>query len=213
MVRPAPLVLPAVTPAHGILLYGPRPTAHAHYANEEQVAIRKKDLPERAVDRAGSLAVGLRGGGYWSSTPDATAVFADPGGGLLARYRPVEFLGLEGGFQHAVGAAGVDAGAPLRQHTLGTVSAQIFAFPWSRVSPFVSLGGTGQDSDLQLLGAADGVNSPTLWGAHGGLGVELAIGQSLAIDLDARYNHYLNAAAHEAVPAAVTTNLGLLFHF
>jgi hypothetical protein len=204
-----------VTALSGLLTYGPSLGTHSDYAGQQNVKVARRDLPDRAVDRGGSLAVGLRGGGYWSSTPDADGIYADPGAGLIARYRPLEFLGLEGGLTHSEGTAGLGPAADPRTETLATGSLQLFAFPWSRLSPFLSGGIAYDDRNIHLLGASDGKGKPdaALWGPQGGLGVELSIGQSLAFDLDARLNDYVNAKDVGAVPVAVTTNLGMLFHF
>jgi hypothetical protein len=202
--------LPTVSPLAGLFLFGPMLGTHDQYADGGPV--KKRDLPHREVERAGSVAIGLRGGVYGSSTPDASAVYADPGAGLSLRYRPLEFVGIEASAAHYVGSAGVEGAEPLRTATPLAGSAQIFAFPWSRVSPFGTVGATANLAGAQLIGADDD-GSAVLWGPHAGLGVELAIGQSLAFDLEGRFNYLLNAADSGAAPANLTGGLGMLFHF
>ena len=209
----SPLMLDQVTPLHGIFLYGPTPSSHSSYTGGDSQKIARRDLPDRQLDRGGSLAVGLLGGAYISSTTDGNSIFGDPGAGLNARFRPVEFLGIQAGVQHSIGWTALDVGEDLRQATLGTASLQLFAFPWSHVSPFATAGAGVQDGGTSLLGNAESADSPLLWGPHAGLGLEIAIGKSVAIDLDGRYNYLVNAAANGAVSSVVTTNVGLLFHF
>ena len=209
---PRHVVAGAVSPLHGIFIYGPRPGTHNTYTGQNE-KIARRDMPDRSLDRGGSLAVGMLGGALFSSEADGSAVFGDPGAGLQARFRPVEFLGLQVAGQHSVGWMGVEPGAPLRESTLGTASLQLFAFPWSHVSPFLTAGATMQDTDMTLIGASDGDDAKTLWGPHAGLGLEIGIGKSVAIDLDGRLNYLVNAKANGATPTAFTTNLGLMFHF
>jgi len=53
-----------------------------------------------------------------------------------------------------------------------------------------------------------------LVGAHAGLGLELALGKSLALDFEGRYIGYLNKSPMDASsPGAWTTSAGLVAHF
>lgn len=204
-----------VRPYSGVFVYGPRPVYHrTYYVNggrpAQAVAVRERHMPDRAIDRANSLAVGLKGGSYISGYSGANA-FADAGLGLTVRYRPVEWLGIEGAAQHHLSSE--------RAHTLGSASVNLFAFPWSRVSPYVLAGATFTDrnvvdevwrqNQVQTI-----VTSAPMIGPHAGLGLEIAIGKRLALDLEARYIGYVNPIpADPTVPGALTTSVGVLWHF
>lgn len=200
-----------VRPYSGVFVYGPRPVYHGSYAGgSDQVVVQERHLPDRKIDRDNSLAVGIRAGSYMGAYQGANA-FSDVGLGLTARYRPVESLGLE-----VAGQRHTDAE---RIHTTGSASAVLFAFPWSRLSPYVLAGGTWTDrsidDEIWRNDAVQTVSSTTpLFGAHAGAGLEIGLGNHLALDLEARYVHYLNTAAGDpTLPGAVNTNVGLLWHF
>ena len=131
--------------------------------------------------------------------------------GANIRYRPLESVGLEVAAQRHADEE--------RTHSTLAASGQLFAFPWSRVSPYVLGGVTYTDRKINdtifLDGAVSTVtaNSP-LMGPHGGAGIEFAIGKKLALDLEARYIHYINPEQGDpTLPAAIKTNVGVLYHF
>ncbi len=200
-----------IRPYTGVFVYGPRPVYHGFYGRPaEPVAVQKRHLPERKVDRANSLAVGFRAGSYFGAYDGANA-FGDVGVGLAVRYRPVESMGVEVALQ----------GHPdqERMHTMASASVAFFAFPWSRFSPYVLAGGSFTDREIRDTIWLDEqvqtvIASDPLMGPHAGIGLELAVGQRLALDVEARYVHYVNLAASDpTLPGALTTQVGAMWHF
>jgi opacity protein-like surface antigen len=109
-----------------------------------------------------------------------------------------------------------------RSHTMAQGSVELFAAPWSRVSPYV-IGGvtyTGRSIEDTIYDRpSDSVytvasNAP-LFGLHAGVGVEFAIGKNLALDLEGRYIGYVSGTPENdpTIPGAFTTTAGLLVHF
>ena len=202
-----------VRPTSGVFVYGPRPVYHTTYqvqGSAEPVAVQEKHLPDRKVDRANSLAIGMKAGSYFGAYDGANA-FGDVGLGLTARYRPVESFGIE--------VAGQRHADPERVHTTAAVSGELFAFPWSRVSPYVLAGATYTQRSVQdeiwLDGSVQTLSTQApLLGAHAGAGLEIALGKRLAVDLEARYIHYVNPVEGDpTLPGALTTSAGAVWHF
>lgn len=210
-----------VRPYHGVFVYGPPPVTHNHYHSSGvqtqggQVKVEKSDLPQRFVDRDNSFAVGLKGGSIWSGYFDAHG-YADAGVGLNARYRPAESVGLDLSIQHHDQTW---AQSSERSQTMMSGSVELFAYPWTRVSPYVIGGLTYTTRDIEdEIFQSDRVNlvstGQPLVGPHAGLGIEFALGKTVALDLEARYTGYLNRKASDAsLPGALTTTAGLMFHF
>ena len=199
---------------HGVFVYGPRPVYHTRYVGSApRTAPVQAHLPDRAVDRNASFAIGLRGGSYLSDS-SVGPLYSDASLGLTARYRPVESFGLEAAVSHADQSWSDDS---LRSQTLVQGSAMLFAAPWSRVSPYVLGGLTYNDRGTMVDYAVDQEVSDDqvrdLFGLHAGAGLEIAIGPSVALDLEGRYVHYLNTSEDPAGPGAIQGNVGLLFHF
>ncbi len=210
-----------VRPYHGVFVYGPPPVTHNHYhsrpamAPNGQVKVKKSDLPQRFVDRDNSFAIGLKGGSMWSGYFDANA-YADAGVGINARYRPDEAIGLDVAIQHHDQTWSPNSE---RSQTMMSGSVELFAYPWTRVSPYVIGGLTYTSRDIEdEIFQTDRVNlietGQPLIGPHAGLGVEFALGKTVALDLEARYTGYLNRKPTDAsLPGALTTTAGLMFHF
>ena len=204
-----------VYPYHGVFVYGPRPTTHVHYHRRSGPArVARNDLPKRAVDRDNSLAIGVKGGSMISSTPNQQ-VYGDPGLGLVGRYRPAESVGLEMALQrHGSAFSPTDA----RSNTQVAGSVALFAFPWTRVSPY-AIGGVTYNaanfgSEVWNGTAYEAVRTvDSQWGLHGGLGVEFALGDNFALDLEGRYIGWLDERAPGEAPGALQATAGLLFHF
>jgi opacity protein-like surface antigen len=206
--RPAPVTYRYVRPYHGVVVYGPRPVTHVRYVNGAPgpVAVQTADLPPRAIDRNDTFALGVKGGSLISGSNDG-GVYGDAGLGLVGRYRPVESFGLEVGVSHH--ASGVEA---FRAQTQVAGSVELFAFPWTRVSPYV-LGGVTLNrqvlaDDFGLTAIGDGQV-----GVHGGVGLELALGHTAALDLEGRYIGWVTDSAVNSAPGAIQATAGLLFHF
>lgn len=201
-----------IRPYSGVFVYGPRPAYHRTYAAspQDQVVVQERHLPNRKIDRDNSFAIGLKAGSYMGAYSGANA-FSDVGVGLSARYRPMESFGLKVDGQRSVDAE--------RVHTTGSASVELFAFPWSRVSPYVLAGGTWTNRSINdQIWRDDAVqtvasNSP-LYGAHAGAGIEIALGKKIAIDLEARYIGYVSPLGDDpTLPGAISTSAGVLYHF
>jgi opacity protein-like surface antigen len=211
------VVVHRVTPASGVFVYGPAPVYHDHYVHQGgEVQVQKAHLPDRSVDRADSLAVGVKAGTLVSGT-EAGDMYSDLGVGLLGRYRPAEAVGLQLDLAHHAGRSEFDLNSSQRSQTQVAGSVELFAFPWTRVSPYLVGGATwnarsleeqiGSESATTIIETTD-----ALWGLHGGLGVELAMGDNFALDLEGRYVGWLDR--HEGdPPGALQANAALLFHF
>lgn len=203
-------------PYHGVFVYGPAPVYHSSYVGTSEAQVVQEHLPERKIDREGSLAVGLRGGSMIGGY-DSAAGFSDLGAGAVARYRPAESVGLEVGLSQF----GMKSDDSMRSHTVGSASVELFAWPWTRVSPYV-VGGLSFDArnfdDAYFDESTDSVQTfaqnDMQWGPHAGLGVEFAIGKSLAIDLEARYMPFIGTSADDpTLPGNVQTGINVLAHF
>lgn len=192
---------------HGVFVYGPRPVYHTTYVHRAQPQVQQAHLPTRRVDRDGTMAIGLRSGALYSGYDDGY-VYGDLGLGGTLRFRPEESLGLEVALTHHDQTW--DEGSD-RHQTVGQASAILYAFPWSRVSPYV-LGGLTYTA--RSVDDCDEPVTNAVWGPHAGAGIELAIGEDVALDLEARYISYLNAPSDDpTLPGAVQTTAGLVFHF
>ena len=203
---------------HGVFIYGPAPSHHHHYHSTGGVAqaqVEAAPLPDRKIDRNDTFALGVHAGGYVGGYDDG-ATFADNGVGAKLRYRPVEAVGLELGY--TVYDDSFDSASERRTDLLQP-SVQLFVAPWSRVSPYISLGATysKRSYDDQW---SDGVAvystqvQDSALGAHGGLGLELALGKSAALGVEARYIHSLNVDGEDpSSPGALQGIGGLSFYF
>jgi hypothetical protein len=206
-----------VHPYHGVFVYGPRPVTHVQYVHERgPVQVERRDLPKREVNRNDTIAVGLKGGTLISGAPEG-GIYGDPGLGLMGRYRPDESVGLELALSHH--GMTID---PLnaRSQTQVAGSVELFAYPWTRVSPYVIAGVTwngGSVTDDVWMGdtyvAATDVSSQL--GLHGGLGVELAMGKSVALDFEGRYIGWVSDSTPDmpSAPGALQATGGLVVHF
>ncbi len=168
----------------------------------------------RAVDRDDSFALGFRTGSYMNAYDDGGA-FSDFGLGVNARWRPVESLGLEAAYTYYN-----DSFDEFSERETATFqpSVQLFALPWSRVSPYVSAGVTWtqrsyDDAYTSNGQAQEGFIQETAFGPHAGLGLELAFGDRAALDLEGRYIGYLNTADDAGAPSAFQGTAGLNFYF
>ncbi len=204
-----------VTPVHGVFVYGP-PPRHHHYYPARQTQVQRTHLPARQVDRNHSLALGLKGGTFFSGTTDGD-LYSDPGLGLMARYRPAEAVGLQLDVSHHAGLTSFAASESQRNQTQASGSVALFAYPWSRVSPYVIGGVTWNGRALQDRYFTEGgttvdTTEDVLTGLHGGVGLSLGLGQKVALELEGRYIGYLDGSAADPVGALQGTG-GLVFHF
>ncbi len=193
---------------HGVFVYGPRPVVVVQGGG---VSVEDPREPEREVDRTGQVSVGLRGGSYMSRYTIGGG-YGDFGLGIAARYRAAEAFGFELQWQHHDQSWSSDSE---RTQDPIAVSAQVFAFPWSKVNPYVLAGVTVTPRDVvDQVGASTVVSGSTLWGPHGGVGLELAVGENASISLDGRWVGYLNREGDDPTyPGAFQGNLGVNFYF
>jgi len=202
-----------VRPYHGVFVYGPRPTTHVHYQESGEVV--RRHLPERQIDRDKSLALGLKTGSLTSGYYDGGS-YSDLGLGIAGRYRPAESVGLQLDLLHHAQSYSINTE---RAQTMAAGSVQLFAFPWTRVSPYVSTGVTYNARNLNDAIGSDGTSATviaqdSLWGLHGGLGLELALGQRVALDIEGRYIGYLDKGPSDpSSPGALQLTGGVMVHF
>ncbi len=206
-----------VTPVHGVFVYGP-PVRHHHYYQTTggSVQVQEAHLPTREVDRDNTLAIGLKAGSLLSGT-ETGQLYSDFGLGLMGRYRPAEPVGLQLDLSHHAGESVFNGSSSVRNQTQVAGSVALFAFPWSRVSPY-ALGGVTWNA-RSLHDEYYGVGSTTLvgvndalWGLHGGLGLELALGDNFALDLEGRYVGWLDRGPVDPL-GAIQGTAGLAYHF
>lgn len=188
-----------MTPASGVFVYGPPPRYHRVYRGAPG-PVPQSQLPMRQVDRGNSFTLGIKGGSFLSGT-SAGAIYADPGLGLMARYRPVESVGLQLDVTHHSSAI-VD-----RAQTQAAASLALFAYPWSRVSPYVLGGATWNGTSVFENGVGQ---REILTGLHGGLGMHFGIGQRVGLEFEGKYIGYLGRAGRDPLGALQGT-AGLSF--
>lgn len=169
----------------------------------------------RAVDRDGDFAIGITGGSYMTGY-DMGGGYGDMGLGLSAKLRPVEALGLE--LSYSVHDQNFEDDTERTNRPL-QASAQLYAFPWTRVSPYISAGLTWnnrsiQDTFFDGFATREVTAEDTLFGPHAGLGVELAVGENAAINFEGRYIGFVDVDLEDpSAPSAVQGNMGLSFYF
>jgi len=149
--------------------------------------------------------VGAKGGLLVDTDQNPSEISGDTGYGLVARYRPIESFGIEGSWmRHEDPTGNGQVRNPL------SLSAQLFAFPETRLSPYVSAGATFGDLSPEESVAAD---RPRM-SPHAGLGLELALGRSVAFDIEARYLSQMQSIeADPAAGGALQATAGILIHF
>ncbi|RME29076.1 MAG: hypothetical protein D6798_01030, partial [Deltaproteobacteria bacterium] len=202
--------------AAGIFIYSPPPRAHrVVVVDGAGRRVKNAPAPSRAVDRNNSFSVGLRGGSYISGYDDG-ASYGDLGLGLSLSYRPVEAIGLDLTWMHHS-----DSWDETAERTQDPISAsvELFAFPWTRVSPyaFVGLTSTPRAADDTYFHGTEEVHyqaNDALFGPHAGLGIEFAVGQSASLSFDGRYIGYVDVHDGDtALPGALQGQMGLNFYF
>lgn len=192
---------------HGVFVYGPSDAGDGGGQSRGQAK-----GPQREVSRDGEWSIGLRGASYLSGFEDGST-YGDAGLGVALRYRPIESLGFEAAWTYHDAAW---SGAATRIQQPLQVSAELFAFPWSRVSPYVLGGITMTDRNIAEP-AVFGKTFETeqdLWGPHGGLGIEFGLGKSASLNFDARFIGYVNKPTNDpSRTGALQANMGLNFYF
>jgi opacity protein-like surface antigen len=168
--------------------------------------------PKPVVDRAGTVAVGLRGGALGAAA-DSGGGLVDPGMGLALRVRPLNIFGIEGSYMRYGGIDGASAQtgfAGQGTHDSFSASGQLFFSPQQLVSPYVSVGGTWQSQQLELGAdpAGSTLREDKRRGLHGGLGVEVNLGQHASVGLELRYLHDRDHAARDPLSQGQVQALG-----
>jgi len=167
--------------SRGVFVYSPpeRPQSVQVVEERPNGSTARVAAPRRTIDRRGDLSVGLHAAGRVGV--DAATLSAAPatvGAGLTGRYRLLDPLGLELSWSRTL--SDWETPDPLTVNTL-SASAQVFAFPWTRLSPYLSVGYSGER--VRPSAAAE---VAVARGPHAGLGLELALGQNAAIGAELR---------------------------
>ncbi len=203
--------------AHGVFIYSPPPARRVVVVDGHRRVVQSGSSDDlRAVDRTGDLGIGITTGSYMSTYRGGEGSYGDFGLGLSLTYRPVEALGLEVAWSHHSESWESDSE---RDSDPLSASAKLYAMPWTRVSPYLSLGVTAtqrefEDTYFDGFRTQTATIDDTLVGPHIGLGVELAIGQSAALDFEGRLIGYTNKdPADPAAPVAGQATGGLKFYF
>jgi opacity protein-like surface antigen len=179
--------------ATGVFIYQPPPPPPRVAGAPRRAA--KVAEPARDVDHSNSLSIGLQTGSYLSGYANG-ASYGDLGFGVNARYRGNEALGVEvsyGYFSDSFTSSTERVTQPL------SASVDLFAFPWTKVSPYLSGGVTWTARSYDDTIAMASPNQPAQtfqtrdlqFGPHIGLGLELSLGKKSSIDLEGRYTHFV----------------------
>ena len=199
----------------GVFYYNPPPARHKVVVVNDGGNVARGPQPTSAIDRNNTFGVGITSGSY-NSGYKAGGAYGDMGIGLTATYRPVEAVGFELAWTHYDQSWEENSE---RIHEPVQASVNLYAFPWTRVSPYVTLGLTQTGRDVQDTWF-DGYSNQTttteqtVFGPHAGMGLEFALGSAAAVDLEARYISYLDVDPSDAsASSAVQGTMGLKFYF
>jgi opacity protein-like surface antigen len=203
--------------AHGVFIYSPPPARRVVVIDGHRRVVQAGTSDAlRAVDRNGDLGIGITTGSYMSTYRGGEGSYGDFGLGLSLSYRPVEALGLEVAWSHHSESWESDSE---RESDPLSASAKLYAMPWTRVSPYLTLGVTATQREFDDT-YSDGFRTQTatvddtLVGPHVGLGIEFAVGKSAALDFEGRLIGYTNKdPADPAAPVAGQATGGLKFYF
>lgn len=196
----------------GVFVYEAPPRAVVTHGR----APARTAAPEREIDRESSLSVGVRSGSYMSGYENQ-ASYGDFGLGLSARYRGNEALGVEvsyGYFNDDFTKESERVTQPI------SASVELFAFPWTEVSPYVLGGVTWTKrtyNDTYTYGSLTETfeKDDVQFGPHGGVGIELAVSQKASINLEGRYTHFVTHETGEdaSAPGALQGLVGVNLYF
>jgi len=199
---------------HGVFVYGPNPHRHNRVRRGYHTDNSPVPMPSRKIDRDGAFSVGLTTGSYaWGY--DLGGDFSDFGLGVTTRFRPVEGLGFE--LAYSVHDDTFD-GETERTTTMLSPSVQVFVAPWSRISPYASVGVTFAErayDDVWTDGFEEFTTqiNDSSFGPHLGIGLEIALGQNAAINFEARAIGYLDNQEGGTLPGAVQSTFGAQWYF
>ena len=202
---------------HGVWVYGPRPAQHVYYNETTTVQPSERPgLPERKINRSDSFMIGVHGS-QMAAGYDGGGSFVDPGVGVSFAYRPVETFSV--GLDYSYFNPTMEDSATPRETANIAPNISIHAVPWKRVSPYAEFGMTASRRIYEDQWTQNGEQfetnvTGTAWGPHAGLGLEVAIGKSLALDLSGKYVGYVNVEGDDpSSPSALQGNLGLNIYF
>gem|GEM_PF-1675987 len=197
---------------HGRFVYGPRPYHHGRVRRGYYT--ESVPMPARQIDRNGAFSMGLTSGGYRSGY-SLGGEYKDFGLGINVRYRPVEGLGFEFGYSYHDDTFEADTERITRMFQ---PSVQVFLAPWTRISPYATVGVTFAEREYDDLWTDGFDNYQTKiynqsFGPHAGIGLEIALGQNAAIDLESRVIGYLDTQEGDTLPGAIQSTFGVQWYF
>ena len=196
---------------HGRFVYGPRPYHHGRVRRGYYT--ESVPMPVRKIDRNQALSMGFTSGGYRSGY-SLGGEFEDFGLGINVRYRPVEGLGFEFGYSYHDDTFESDTERITRMFQ---PSIQVFLAPWTRISPYATVGVTFAEREYDDLWTDGYDNYQTTiynqsFGPHAGLGLEIALGQNVALDFESRLIGYLDTQEGDTLPGAIQSTFGFQWY-
>jgi hypothetical protein len=195
---------PGWHPSHwgaGVFYYTPPSTTTIVEHNYYGDTVEQYDAPEREYDRRKSLSVGLRAGSLGGAmeggfNPDSVDM------GLSLGYRVFDPVGLELSFLRAAGDELPTTESPVQ------ASAHLFLFPWTQVSPYLTAGMSSAPYEGAKNQSKYQVPDGYAYGPHGGVGVELGIGDHFSLNAEGRYTKFQNVESSKTHAA-----VGLNYYF
>lgn len=199
---------------HGVFVYGPNVHHHNRVRRGYYTETSAVPMPSRKIDRDGAFSVGLSMGTY-ASGYDLGGDFSDFGMGVTARFRPVEGLGFE--LTYSAHDNTFDSESSRTTTTLAP-SIQAFVAPWSRISPYASVGVTFAErayNDTWTDGFEEYTTqiNDSSFGPHVGIGLEIALGQNAALNFEARAIGFLDNQRGGTIPGALQSTFGAQWYF
>jgi opacity protein-like surface antigen len=201
----------------GVLAYNPpkkKEVKVAPYANGKQIG--KAQRIRRNVNRNGQISLGVQGLNYWSGYTDGKD-YIDPGLGISLGIRKFEFLGAE--ISAAQFSDSVMMQHPERLNQPFQAVGQIYLFPWTKVSPFVSAGVAAnalkvQDTYQWKGNQKQAKQNSLLLGTVLGAGVEFNVAKHFGLKAEGRYFDYRNLEKQQpANNNAVLISMGMSLYF
>jgi opacity protein-like surface antigen len=178
---------------------------------------KKYQAPSKTIDRGGMWRLGARTGNYMSAYQNGGA-YSDFGLGASLGYRLFEPLGLEISYGQYVQNLEDPASSDRIASSL-QAGAQLFLFPWTRVSPYLTGGIARTSVDINDRYSASGEtvqlqHQESLSGPMGGVGIELSPSQHFSIQVEGRYIQYQNIAENSPIlPSVLQGTAGLNIYF
>ena len=201
----------------GVLHYNPPRSQNTRVIERHKGSRTGKSYqPRRQINRSQQLSLGGRGTVYSSGYVDG-GEYVDAGVGLAVGYRFFEALGAEVSYHHFsehLGSADSDrTNAPIQ------AVGQVYLFPWTKVSPFVSVGYAWNQIDVNDQyrvkdETKQAIQEGLLTGPVAGAGVEFSFSKHLGLSAEGRYLLYQNIRSEEpAKDNGITLTTGLNLYF